>query len=76
MLNPSVQLITPPASEPVTLAELKAQARVNTGTAEDAELTRYLSAARELFERRTGRAVLPTQFRQKFAGWPGDGLEL
>jgi uncharacterized phiE125 gp8 family phage protein len=66
MRNP-IQIITPPDSEPVTRAELVAQLRLNTTSGIEAELDRAIVAARELFERQTGRAVLPTTFRQ-FAG--------
>lgn len=63
-----IEVLTPPAAEPVTLAELKNAIRTNTGTAEDADLTGYLVAAREQFELETGRAVMPTTFRQWLPG--------
>lgn len=61
--------MTPPASEPVTRAELVAQLRLNNTTGIEAELDRAIVAARELFERQTGRAVLPTVFRQYCDTW-------
>jgi uncharacterized phiE125 gp8 family phage protein len=69
MPGPSLEVVTPPAAEPVTLAELKAHLRIDWDD-EDAALAGFLTAAREQFERRAGRAVLPTQVRERFAGWP------
>lgn len=66
-----VELLTGPASEPITVAELKANQRLNLGDSEDSELSRYITAARELFEKMAGRAVLPTQFRQHLAELSG-----
>ena len=63
-MQPAVQVVTPPSSEPVTAAELYGHLKLNTGTAEYAQLEGFISAARELFEQHTGRAVLPTAFRQ------------
>ena len=60
----AVQVVTPPASEPVSEADLAAHLKLNTGTAEYAELLGFIKSARELFEQHTGRAVLPTAFRQ------------
>jgi hypothetical protein len=53
---PITRILTPPAAEaePVTLALLKAQARVD-GDAEDELLRLYASAARERVEAYTGR---------------------
>jgi uncharacterized phiE125 gp8 family phage protein len=50
-------LITPPATEPVTLAELKAHARI-TGTQDDTLLTGLLKAARQWCEHYTRRAFI------------------
>lgn len=63
-MQPAVQVVTPPSSEPVTAAELAAHLKLNTGTSEYADLAGFITAARELFEQHTGRAVLPTAFRQ------------
>jgi uncharacterized phiE125 gp8 family phage protein len=63
-MHPSIEVLTPPDAEPVEAAELAAHLRLNTGTAEYEALDAFIRSARELFERSTGRAVLPTQFRQ------------
>jgi len=52
------RLITAPVSEPITLAEAKAQLRF-TSSAEDALINSLIVAARDLCESETGRALLP-----------------
>jgi uncharacterized phiE125 gp8 family phage protein len=59
----TIEVVTPPESEPVTLNELKAHLRLNDDS-EDALLTGFIKAAREVFESYTGRIVLPTTLRQ------------
>ena len=66
----SLVLVTGPASEPVTLAELRAHCRVD-GTDEDTLLAIYLAAARRRIEEETGRALLPQTWRQRLTIWPG-----
>lgn len=55
-------LITPPASEPVTLSEAKAQCRVD-GTQDDALLTSLIVAARLVAEIQLGRALITQTLR-------------
>lgn len=65
----SVEVVTPPASECVTLDELKLQVRVDNGE-EDDLLAGYLAAAREAFELATdGRVIIDTEFTERFSGW-------
>lgn len=52
------KLITGPVSEPITLAEAKAQVRVTTD-AEAGLISGLISSARDLCERETGRALMP-----------------
>lgn len=52
-----IHLATPPAVEPVTLAEVKAQARIEADAA-DALLTALISAARQASEAFTNRAYV------------------
>lgn len=59
----TIKTITPPAAEPVTVDELKAQMRVSTGV-EDDLFAAYITSAREMFEALTLRAVMTTTFRQ------------
>ena len=61
----TLEVITTPASEPVTLQELKDFLRLNDSS-EDTLLTGFIKAARELFENLTGRAIVSTAYRQHF----------
>lgn len=56
-MTTGLTLITPPAAEPVTLAEAKAHLRLD-GTADDALVSTLIIAARLLCEMWTGRALL------------------
>ena len=56
-------LITPPAAEPITLAQAKVQCKVRHDQA-DAKLTQHIRTARELAEKRTGRALINQGWRQ------------
>lgn len=61
-----------PAAEPVTLAELRAQVRVDDAS-DDAMLLHYLIAAREHVEGYLGRPILPTAMRAELEAWPDSG---
>jgi uncharacterized phiE125 gp8 family phage protein len=54
----SLQLNTPPAAEPVTLAQAKAWQRIESGNDEDALVTALIAAARARAEWHTGRAFI------------------
>lgn len=58
------RLITPPGVEPVTVAELKAQARGVDHDEEDGLLQQMITVARELAEQRTGRALITQTWQQ------------
>jgi uncharacterized phiE125 gp8 family phage protein len=60
----SMQLISGPAAEPITLAELKAQCRVETSD-EDAVLNSCIAAARAKAENMTGRALITQTWEQR-----------
>jgi len=66
-------LLTPPALEPVTLAEAKAHARIET-TADDALVTALIVAARQAAEQATGRALIHQAWRLTLDRWPGAPL--
>jgi len=55
--------ITPPATEPVTVDELKSHLRLNDDS-EDDLLSAFITTARIMFEEATGRAVVSTEYRQ------------
>ncbi len=71
-----LQLITPPAAEPVTLAEAKAHLKIDTD-ADDALIARLIAAARARAEWHTGRALITQAWVLWRDAWPKDGtLEL
>ncbi len=65
----SLELITPPAIEPVTLDEAKAHLKVDT-TDDDALITRLISASRARAEWHTGRAFVTQRWIQWLDRWP------
>lgn len=52
----SLRVITPPTAEPVSLAELRSQARIDSGI-DDPTLAGYLMAGRQWIESVTGRCM-------------------
>ena len=52
-----LQLVTPPAAEPVSLSEAKEHSRI-TGTDEDDLITTFIEAAREYCEEYQNRAYI------------------
>lgn len=71
-----IKVITAPVLEPVTLAEAKAQCRIDVAT-EDALITSYISAARRLCERIDWRAYLTQTLEVWLDDWPsGDVLTI
>jgi hypothetical protein len=66
----SLELVTAPATEPATIAEAKAHARIET-SADDALLGAYITGARELVERTTGRALITQTWKLTLDCWPG-----
>lgn len=69
----TMTLLTPPALEPVTLAELRQFLRLGDNSDYDL-LNRLLKAARETLEARTGLALINQTFRFHADGWPGNGI--
>jgi uncharacterized phiE125 gp8 family phage protein len=69
----SLQLITPPAIEPVTLADAKAHLKVDV-TDDDALITRLISAARARAEWHTGRGFITQSWRLWRDCWPECGV--
>lgn len=62
-------LLTPPAAEPVTLAQAKVAARVDD-SAFDAIITAAIPAARVICEHETGRRLVAQTWRHEFTDWP------
>lgn len=63
------QLVTPPASEPLTLDEAKLHLRIDHDL-EDVAIRRMIRSAREAAEEATSRTLLPTTWRLKLERWP------
>lgn len=71
----ALKLITAPTVEPITLAEAKLQCRVD-GSDEDALLTIIITAARQMAENRTGRAICTQTWELALDAFPDDDIEL
>jgi uncharacterized phiE125 gp8 family phage protein len=67
--------ITPPASEPVELAEMKTQLGV-THTQHDAIIGSFISAAREECEQILGRSLLPQTWENVLPCFPPGAIKL
>ena len=61
--------LTPPAAEPITLADVKAHLRLDTAD-EDTLLGALVRAAREHLEGQTGLAMIVRSFRLYLDDWP------
>jgi uncharacterized phiE125 gp8 family phage protein len=65
----AVKLITPPASEPITLAEAKAHLRVEIDD-DDLLIGALITAAREAAEHETRRSLMPQTWELALTGFP------
>lgn len=72
-----LRLITPPALEPVTLAEAKLHARIDHDL-EDGLLATFIAAARQHGEQLTGRQFVEAEYELSLDGFPcgDDPIEL
>ena len=68
--------LTPPAAEPLTLAEAKLHLRVDADITDDILITALIVTARQQAEHRTGRALLTQQWRYSVDTFPSGSLEL
>ncbi|HRI90379.1 MAG TPA: head-tail connector protein [Accumulibacter sp.] len=68
-----LQLVTPPAQEPVSLAEAKRHLRVES-TDDDALITALISAARQAAETLTGRQFVTARWKLVLDSFPGPSL--
>lgn len=66
-------LVTPPAEEPVSLAEAKLHLRVDIAD-DDALITALISAARQAAETITGRQIVTARWKMILDSFPGPSL--
>ena len=71
----SLIVITPPTAEPVSLAEARAQARVDH-VIDDAMLSGYIMAARETCEHELQRTLIATTYELNLDEFPAGAIEL
>lgn len=71
----SVVVITPPESEPVSLAEARSQARIDT-TLEDPRLAGFILAAREMAEHQLQRSLLSKTYELSLDAFPCGSIVL
>ena len=69
----SATLTGPPASEPLTLDEVKAHLKID-GAFEDDLLSRYITAARQHIEQRTQEILISQSWAVFFDDWPQNGV--
>jgi uncharacterized phiE125 gp8 family phage protein len=74
-LRPTLALVTGPASEPLTLQEVKDFAQIDTDAADDL-LDLLIAAARRRVEEVTGRQLVTATYQLLLQGFPGDGIEI
>lgn len=68
-------LITPPALEPVTLAEVKTHLRLPADATEDTYLNSLITSARQYCEQETRRAFINQTWELSLDGWGGSGKD-
>jgi uncharacterized phiE125 gp8 family phage protein len=71
----TLALISPPAAEPVTLADMKLHLRV-THSSDDALISSLIKAAREELEQATGLALISQGWRLYLDCWPATQVVL
>jgi uncharacterized phiE125 gp8 family phage protein len=71
----TLAIISPPAAEPVTLADMKLHLRV-THDSEDTLISGLVKAAREELEQATGLALIAQGWRLYLDCWPGTQIVL
>lgn len=65
----TLDTVTEPSAEPLSLQEVKTALRID-GSDEDTFLERLISTARRLVEQWTGRALVSTEYRATYQGFP------
>lgn len=65
----TLQLVTGPATEPLTLADAKSYLRIDDED-QDTEVLRLIATAREFVEEQTGRALITQTWKLTLDRWP------
>jgi uncharacterized phiE125 gp8 family phage protein len=65
-----MKLLTPPAAEPITVAEAKAAARISDLSTFDSQLPGLIAAARQLAEQIIGAPILSQVWQVELPDWP------
>lgn len=69
-------LVTAPASEPVTAADVKNQLELDVSdTSKDTQIGLYITAARQMVEEYTGLALITQVWRLELDHWPSERTE-
>lgn len=68
------RISTDPATEPVTLAEIKSHLRID-GSSEDTQLSLFISVARQYIEQVTGIAMITQTWTLTLDHWPNDSRQ-
>lgn len=71
----SLYIVTPPTAEPVTLAEMRAHARIDAAD-EDALLASFIMAAREMAEHELQRSLIAKTYELTLDEFPEGTIEL
>jgi uncharacterized phiE125 gp8 family phage protein len=66
----SYKVVTPVATEPVLLAEARLHIKADSDTSEDTLISAWITAARELAEHYTGRALAPQTLEAALDAFP------
>jgi len=70
------KVVTPVATEPVTLAEARLHIKADADTTEDALIEAWITAAREVAEQYTGRALAVQTLEMALQAFPCDGHQV
>lgn len=72
----TLRIISPPAVEPITKAELRDWARIDAGNTTDALLDMLIAGARKVAEDRTGRAFITQTWERVYDKFPAAEMEI
>jgi len=71
----TLRLVTPPAAEPISLADAKLDLKVET-TDDDVLIAAHIQAAREQAEHILGRSLMPQTWELLLDAFPADAIQL